>query len=109
VSDSAITVTVSGNDFKVEPPFTNRELHIIKQVAGVRAGQLFEAMEAGDSDLLVALAHIAIRRMKLNRPSLDELWDLPAGDITVGAEEETVDAADPTPAGDESGSPATTP
>lgn len=96
-------------DYKVEPPFTNRELHIIKQVAGVRAGQLFEALEVGDNDLIVALAHIGVRRTGGNRPSLEDLWDLPAGDITVGIDEEPPDAADPTEAGDESGNPAMTP
>lgn len=110
MSDSAITVTVSGNDYQVEPPFTNRELHIIKQVSGVRAGQLFEAMEAGDSDLVVALAHIAVRRSGAMQPSLDQLWDLPAGEISISAPaEEPADAADPTPATAGSGSPETTP
>ena len=56
--------------FEISPPFTNRELHLIKQIAGVRAGELFDAMEVGDNDLVVALAHIAVKRAgRTGRPS----------------------------------------
>lgn len=109
--NNAITVTVQGNQFKVAPPFTNRELHVIKQVAGVRAGEFWESLAAGDNDVIVALAHIAIKRSGANRPTLDELWDLEAGDIGMDIPEDEPDAeADPTPAAEAAdGSPETTP
>lgn len=110
MTDTGITVTANGNDYNVAPPFTNRELHIIKQVSGVRAGELFDAMEAGDMDLLVALAHIGVRRSGAGSPTLDDLWDMEAGAITITPPpDEVTDPADPTPAAPDSGSPATTP
>lgn len=55
---------------------TNRELHTIKQISGVRAGELNEALNAGDYDLIVALAAILITRAG-HQPSMDALWDAP--------------------------------
>lgn len=106
---SRIEILIGEKTYDVTPPFTNRELHLIKQIAGVRAGELFDAIEAGDNDVLVALAHIAVRRGDTARPSLDELWDLPAGEITA---EEIEDEPDPTNAADAAepaGSPVTPP
>jgi hypothetical protein len=94
---SLIEIRIGEKTYDVTPPFTNRELHLIKQIAGVRAGELFDAIEAGDNDVLVALAHIAVRRGDTARPSLDELWDLPAGEIVA---EEIEDEPDPTNAAD---------
>lgn len=48
-------------DFTAQP-LTNWDFHLIKQVAGVRAGELEEAAEAGDLDLIVAFAVIALVR-----------------------------------------------
>lgn len=57
---------------------TNRELHRIKVISGVRAGELFESLKAGDSDLVVAFACILLGR-KGKRVDEDALWDAPAG------------------------------
>lgn len=45
-----------------EQPFTNRDLHLIKKLAGVRLGELEEAFASGDNDLFVAVAVIQLRR-----------------------------------------------
>jgi len=106
-----MTIKLLEREYELVPPFTNRELHIVKQVAGVRAGEVWDAMEAGDNDVLVALAHIAVRRTGAPRPSLDELWDLPAGGIEL-AEPEAVEDPTTPPDGGESepvGVPETTP
>lgn len=97
-------------EYNVTPPFSNREMHVIKQVAGVRAAEFEAAVEAGDTDLLVALAHIAVRRTGQARPTLDDLWEMPAGDITAVVPGDTGDTEpqDPTPA-DANGVPETTP
>lgn len=42
--------------------FTNREYHYIKQVSGVRAGELAEAAAAGDRAVEVALTAITLQR-----------------------------------------------
>lgn len=61
-----------------EEPLTNGELHEIKKIAGVRAGEIEEAFSAGDNDLYVALAIIALARNGKQIP-VRVLWDAPAG------------------------------
>ena len=92
---SKLELKIGEKTYDVTPPFTNRELHLIKQIAGVRAGEIEEALNAEDNDVLVALAHIGVRRNNTARPSLDELWDMEAGAISF---EETGVEPDPTPA-----------
>ncbi len=94
-------IIISGVDaydgpYDFDPSFTNRELHTIKRLTGVRAGELGDALEAGDSDLLVALAAIAIVRAG---KQLDEnlLWDAEGGSITYEGGIEEEDDADPPP------------
>lgn len=89
--------------------FTNRELNFIKTVSGIRAGELEEAFSAGDNDLMVAIAGIAIWRKMGEKPNMDALWDTPAGKFTFlmedTADEEDDDDVPPPIAPDE---PATT-
>lgn len=60
--------------------FTNREMHLIKRIAGVRGGELDEAFRSGDTDIIVAVAAIALQR---NGKQADEnkLWDAPVGSL----------------------------
>jgi hypothetical protein len=80
---------------------TNRELHRIKVMSGVRAGELYEALVAGDSDLIVAFTVIVLER-KGRRVDEDLFWDAPAGSaigLEMGKEEQlppTEAAADQT-------------
>lgn len=57
---------------------TNREGHRIKLMSGVRAGELEDALMAGDNDVMVAFAAIVLAR---NGKTVDEdlLWDAPMG------------------------------
>jgi hypothetical protein len=60
--------------------FTNGELRDIKLMTGVRGGELQEAIDAGDNDVVVAFAVVAIRRAgKTVDP--DVLWKAQAGSI----------------------------
>ncbi len=70
--------------------FTNRELHIIKQEAGVRAGEIADAFGAGDNDLLVAITLIVLRRAGKGEVAQlrDLVWDAPAGSVTLDLTEE---------------------
>src|SRR3990172_6646952 len=70
---------------------TNRELHVIKTVAGLRVAEIEEAIRVRDNDLVVALAAIAVKRFGREVP-LDVLWDAHAGSITLDLTDE--DAAD---------------
>ena len=92
----ADTITIEGvPGYNGEYPldityFTNRELHLIKKVSGVRAGELTEAFNAGDNDLMVAVAAIAIQRHTHKDVNVDALWDAEAGKFTFNME--TVEA-----------------
>jgi hypothetical protein len=61
--------------------FTNRELHVIKQLAGVRLGELSDAFAAGDNDVLLAIAKIAVKRAGKDIPD-ELLWEAEMGSIT---------------------------
>jgi hypothetical protein len=80
---------------------TNRNLHQIKKIAGVRAGEIVEAFQAGDNDLVVVLAVIAVQNSgkfpQLSEAAIAEmLWDAPAGSsITIDLSDEEDDASPP--------------
>lgn len=62
--------------------FTNRELHTIKQISGIRAGELIEALDANDTAAYVGVAVVVIGRTgKTIDPN--RLWDAPVGSITI--------------------------
>lgn len=90
------TLTLNGvsPELDGEYPFdegylTNRELHIIKQICGLTAGQLEDALEARDNDVNVALAVVALYRAgktsktPWNSPQVDALWDAPVGTMVL--------------------------
>lgn len=62
--------------------FTNRELHTIKQISGVRAGEFKEATQAGDNDLLVAFTVIVLQRAG-KKVEADQIWDADLGTVTI--------------------------
>lgn len=67
--------------------FTNRELHTIKRLAGVRAGEVSEALDANDTDVVVAIAIIGLTRAGQS-PVEDMIWDAKAGSIKLVSEDE---------------------
>jgi hypothetical protein len=86
---------LADGEYEFDWDFTNRDLHEIKQISGVRAGELEEAGKAGDNDLIVAVAHIVLHRYGKDIP-LDVLWDAPAGakiNFDFSEDEAKVDAA----------------
>lgn len=74
--------------------FTYREMGRIKTLTGIRAGEIEDALLAGDTDVIVAIAQIAAERAGDSAP-VDALESLDFGAIRVEAEE------DPTPAAEE--------
>lgn len=75
--------------------FTMRELQIIKRMSGVRAGELEEAFKAGDTDLLLAIAVIAVRRNGKQWEAFEKLaWESDVASITFEGEE-VAEEADP--------------
>jgi len=74
--------------------FTGRELHTIKQISGVRAGELQDAFAAGDYDLVVALTVIVLQRAG-QKVDADEIMDADVGSITIKLEEVAEDEERP--------------
>lgn len=72
--------------------FTNRELHTIKRLSGVRANELAASFAAGDNDLNVAMVVIALERNghRVGPQGEQLLWDasVDAISIVTGDEEE---------------------
>lgn len=82
---------------------TNRELHRIKEVSGIRAGELIEALEANDRAAFVGFAMVILgRHGKTVDP--DDLWDGDASSIRIDLDPEP-DAGPPTVVPSESGQP----
>lgn len=80
---------------------TNREGHRIKTMSGVRAGELEDALIAGDNDVLVAFAAIILARAG-KTVNEEQLWDAPMGsgvqfDLETREAEEEDDADSPPP------------
>jgi hypothetical protein len=72
--------------------FTMRELQIIKRMSGVRAGELPDAFNAGDSDVILAICVIAVRRNGRDWESFEKIaWDVDFDAITFIADEEPDD------------------
>lgn len=69
-------------EYEFDFNFTHRDFRTIKQVANVRANEVEEALAAGDLDIIVAIAEIALGRNGVPH-SLEQLWDSPAGSITL--------------------------
>ncbi len=81
-------------EFRMEDVL-HKDLHTIKQLTGVRAGELNEALAAGDHDLIVAFTQIALERAgKPIHPEL--LWEAKLGSIEVEDVPED-DEENPTP------------
>lgn len=57
---------------------TNREGHRVKVMSGVRAGELWESLVAGDNDVLIAFAAVILTR-RGKRFDESVLWDAPMG------------------------------
>ena len=60
----------------------NDELRVIKRISGVRAGELQEALKAGDNDLLIAYAVVFLTRAGKDPDMAEQLlWEVPVGSI----------------------------
>lgn len=75
--------------------FTNRELHEIKKLSGVRAGELFDALVAGDAAVDVAVTCVILARSD-KHVDPDDLWDAEGGAITFDFRTAGGDADPPT-------------
>lgn len=83
-------------------PLNHWDTHVIKNIADVRGGQLSDALAEGDTDLIVALAVIALERAgKITKKEImearDVIYEAPLGKIALidDATEEAADAVPP--------------
>jgi hypothetical protein len=76
---------------------THREAAKIKATTGLRLGEIGDALERGDPDVVLAFALIAAARVG-DIISEDSLWDLELGAIRMEGDD---DEEDPTAAADE--------
>lgn len=103
---TGVSPAVDGSyDLPTLEALTHGDLRLIKRESGVRAGEIEEAFAAGDSDLLVALTLVALKRSGKEIPA-ELLWESELGAIDVRVGDEDVPPAQ-TPDSDasESGQP----
>ena len=81
-------IVVDGEKYEMPDNFTYREMNRIKRLTGLRAGELFPALEAGDTDVAVAFAITAMDR-EGRLESEDEIMDLELDKITLDFGEES--------------------
>lgn len=74
--------------------YTYREMSRIKALTGIRGGEIGEALVAGDTDAIIAIAVVASERVH-DPINVDKLEDLPFGSIRLEAEEEDPTQAAP--------------
>jgi hypothetical protein len=69
--------------YELDFEFDGDEIHLIKVHAGVRLAEMGAAIEAGDYDLIVALAKIALDRNGRDDVTLEQLMKLKLGAIQM--------------------------
>jgi hypothetical protein len=77
--------------------FTNRELFRIKEISGIRAGELIDALDANDTAAFVGLAVVCIERTGI-KIDPDDLWNANVGSLRLDLGD---DAANPPQAASE--------
>jgi hypothetical protein len=55
-------IVIDGTQYDMPDNFTYREMNRIKRISGLRAGELFPALQAGDTDVAMAFAITALAR-----------------------------------------------
>lgn len=83
-------------EYPFESNYSYAELHTIKRLAGVRGGELMDALESGDSDIIVAAAVIALERAGKN-PDEADIWKATVGSIQLVGEPSTDPTTPPAP------------
>ena len=85
ITISGVHATVDGSyDLDLNDVFNGNELHLIKKHAGVRVGEIGEAMAAGDYDLIVCLTKIAMDRSGKDVP-IERLMEAKVGALQFEA------------------------
>lgn len=86
--------------YQLPSAYTYREMARIKTITGLRAGEIEQALIAGDSEVIIAIAVIAAARAG-DVVDIDKIEDLEFGAISVDEEPDPTPAADDAAATDE--------
>lgn len=81
-------------DYSMDETFTNREMHRIKELCGLRGGEVFDALVSADMGGYVAVATVLLERGGVIVDP-DLLWDAPSGKIRLDASSNGSDARPP--------------
>ena len=54
----------AAGEYELPDNFSFREMHVIKRITQLRAGEIYPAMAAGDTDVVAAFAIVAVTRAK---------------------------------------------
>ena len=79
--------------YQLPASYTYREMARIKTITGLRAGEIEQALLAGDSEVIVAIAVVAAERAG-DSIDIGKIEDLEFGAITVAEEPDPTQAAD---------------
>lgn len=80
-------------EFDMPDNFTFREMNFIKKMTGLRAGEVYPALEVGDTDVIAAFALTAIRRSD-QAYTEDSILDLEITQIELVVEDSDKEAGD---------------
>lgn len=80
-------IVIQGEAYPFPDQLTGREFGLVKQATGLRAGEIEEALDAGDVELVLTLAVIAMRRAG-KEVDVEDLLDLPVGEGTIEIRDE---------------------
>ena len=81
-------------EYEFATTFTHRDFRTIKKLTDLRANEVMDSLNAGDMDLVVALAEIALQRAGVVH-DIDQLWDAEAGSITMEFADDEVEEIPP--------------
>jgi hypothetical protein len=57
-----VRILIDDVEYPLPLDLTYREMNLMKRVSGLRAGELYEALDVSDPDAVIAFAAVAIRR-----------------------------------------------
>lgn len=95
-------------EYPLDLTFKYRDFHMLKQIANVRANEVSEALAARDTDLVIALAAISMKRAG-KMFDIEALWDAPIDSITLEGDVEDVPTQPAESGNSESNSPESIP
>lgn len=79
-------VPLYAGDYPVDPPYTNREVHVLSKQGETLPVDLVDNLMKGKVEVVIALAIIGLRRKGLTIVE-DVLWDAELGKVTLVADE----------------------